>query len=156
MEHVTRMVRFSAIIGIGLMVMPALAQSPGYGSPYAAPGPSIVNRPMNTLSPYLNMLRIGPPGVNYYNGVRGAFIQSGLVQYANRANTPTPLPQSGPASAGQLAPSEGYVLPPAGHTNTYGNFFGTAGSSLPGYSANRGPIAPGIANTRPAPKPARR
>lgn len=150
------MTRFGAIIGLGLLALPASAQAPGYGSPYATPGPSIVNRPMNTLSPYLNMLRLGSPGVNYYNGVRGGFIQSGLVQNANRGYTPNPLPQSGPASAGQLPPSEGYVLPPAGHTNTYGNYFGTAGSSLPGYSANRGPIAPGIANTRPAPKPARK
>lgn len=150
------MTRFGTILGLGFLALPAEAQAPGYGVPYATPGPSIVNRPTNTLSPYLNMLRIGPPGVNYYNGVRGGFIQSGLVQYANRGYTPNPLPQGGPASAGQLPPSEGYVLPPAGHTNTYGNYFGTAGSSLPGYTANRGPIAPGIANTRPAPKPARK
>jgi hypothetical protein len=148
------MTRFGAIIGLGLLTLPAAAQAPGYGSPYATPGPSIVNRPTSTLSPYLNMMRIGIPGVNYYNGVRGGFIQSGLVQYANRGSAPTQQLPSGPATAGQLAPSEGYVLPPAGHVNTYGNFFGTAGSSLPGYTPNRGPIAPGIANTRPAPKPA--
>lgn len=150
------MTRFGTIIGLGLLALPVSAQAPGFIAPTASPGPSIVNRPMNTISPYLNMLRLGPAGVNYYNGVRGGFIQSGLVQFANRGFAQTQQLPGGPATSGQLAPSEGYVLPPAGHVNSYGNFFGTAGSSLPGYSANRGPIAPGIANTRPAPKPAKK
>ena len=61
-----------AVVGLG--AAPAAAQYPQY--PYApgpAPGnflPNYYNRASQPLSPYLNLLRGGNPGVNYFYGVR--------------------------------------------------------------------------------------
>ena len=114
--------------------------------------PNYYNRQTQPLSPYLNLLRGSNPGVDYYYGVRPGLPSGGqpFAGAAGRGYSPfqtlSPQFSTGP---GQLEPGEGYVLPPAGHVNTYGNYFGTAGSSLPGYGGARGGATPGIANTRP-------
>jgi hypothetical protein len=118
--------------------------------------PNYYNRQTQPLSPYLNLLRGTNPGVNYYYGVRPG-LPSGGQPYpgavARNGPAASPTYTYVPGLTGQLEPGEGYVLPPAGHTNTYGNYFGTAGSSLPGYATGRGAVVPGIANTRPQPAP---
>lgn len=143
---------------------PAFAQVGIPGAPTPYPGlptqgtylPNFYNRQTQPLSPYLNLLRGTNPGVNYFYGVRPGLPSGGQpVPGAIGRNGPAASPTYTylPGSAGQLDPAEGYILPPAGHTNTYGNYFGTAGSSLPGYATGRGAVAPGIANTRPQPAP---
>lgn len=44
--------------------------SPSLGGLNAAYAPNFYNRAQQPLSPYLNMLRFGDPGVNYFYGVR--------------------------------------------------------------------------------------
>ena len=139
----------AALTSILLLSTSASAQITGSTNP-SGYAPNMYNRSAQPLSPYLNLLRGGNTAVNYFYGVRPGLPSGGQppagaggrVPFTSNAN-----PQFGPASTGQMEPGEGYVLPPAGHTNTYGNYFGTAGSSLPGYSFNRGAIAPGLANT---------
>ena len=142
--------RLDTILVSAMLATPAFAQV-GVPGPTTANSflPNFYNRQTQPLSPYLNLLRGTNLGVNYFYGVRPGLPSGGQplagaggrVPYTSNVN-----PQFGPASTGQMEPGEGYVLPPAGHTNTYGNYIGTAGSSLPGYSFNRGAIAPGLAN----------
>ena len=144
------MKHLGTIFGFTMCAVPAFAQG-GVPGPTTANSflPNYYNRQTQPLSPYLNLLRGTNPGVNYFYGVRPGLPSGGqpLAGAVGRVPyTPNVNPQSGPTSTGQLEPGEGYVLPPAGHVNTYGNYFGTAGSSLPGYSVNRGAVAPGLAN----------
>lgn len=148
------MTRRLTALCFALLAPPAFAQT-GAGVPTRGPFlPNFYNRQTQPLSPYLNLLRGANLGVNYFYGVRPG-LPSGGQTFAGASGgggayaSPYSSFSSGPANAGQLEPGEGYVLPPAGHLNAYGNYFGTAGSSLPGYGNSRGGVAPGIANTRP-------
>jgi hypothetical protein len=146
----------------GLSTLASMVHGQGIG-PVQAPAnlmPNFYNRSTQPLSPYLNMFRGASPGVDYYYGVRPGLPAGGQMgptrmnPYFASPGSPfsfqyTPLP----IDAGQGAPGQGYVLPPAGHANVYGNYFGIAGSSLPGYGSGRGMTQPGIANTRPLPAP---
>ncbi|MFO0938066.1 MAG: hypothetical protein U0798_16305 [Gemmataceae bacterium] len=151
-----------AIIGLGFAMgsAPAWGQ---YGYPWQQyPGqqyqsqniPSYYNPQYQPLSPYLNLMtRGGLSGVNYYYGVRPG-LPNGGAPYVNGGrpmmpNYPNLNVQYSVPTTGQLAPGEGYVLPPAGHINTYGNFFGIAGNSIPGFNTTRGGVAPGLGNVRP-------
>lgn len=117
-------------------------------------GPNFYNRSAQPLSPYLNILRGANPGVNYYYGV-GSPTQNNSIR-SPLAGSPFVYQYSGyPIDAGQLQPTQGYVLPPAGHLNTYGNYFGISGNSIPGYGQSRGVGSPGIANSRPTAPPAK-
>lgn len=121
--------------------------------------PNIYNPVNQPLSPYLNMLRGGNAGVNYYYGVRpgtaggtgfgiGApFTASGGIRpmfFPQLMNAPDPLETT---ETGAPAPS---VLPPAGHpavfNNTLGYFpspYGARGGMRSGLSGvgNRPPAA---------------
>jgi hypothetical protein len=136
----------------------AAAQQPGSppGPNYAVPGnspvnpvnvmPNIYNPRTQPLSPYLNLLRGGNPGVNYYYGVRpgttgggAAFGATGVAQGGSR---PTSFPfQYTPDDALVLPePGEGYVLPPAGHPTVFNNTMGY----FPGPGAGGQRPRPGI------------
>ena len=149
--------RLVSIIVLAISAVPVSAQigapGPTFQNAYL---PNYYNRQTQPLSPYLNLLRGTNAGVDYFYGVRpglptGGQPYAGAVGRAPYTPNQNPLFAGGPATAGQLEPGEGYVLPPAGHVNIYGNYFGTAGSSLPGYRMNRGAVAPGLGNMRPQP-----
>jgi hypothetical protein len=106
--------------------------------------PNIFNPRTQPLSPYLNMLRGGNPGVNYYYGVRpgtlgmggGGF--GGAQFMAGGGNRTLFFPQLA-AAQDPVSGGPGDVLPPAGHpvvfSNTMGFFpspFGQAGGSRSG------------------------
>src|SRR5262249_21835071 len=109
-------------------------QYPQYpNAPYVAPTvqPNLYNPVNQPLSPYLNLLRGGNQGVNYYYGVRpgtvggtgfgiGApFTAPGgnrMLFFPQLANAPDPLQ---PRELGV-----GDVLPPAGHPVVFGNTMG--------------------------------
>lgn len=74
-----------SLIGIANSV----AQTPPPGG-YA---PNFYNRQTQPLSPYLNLLRGGDPGINYYYGVRPGLQSQGL---------PTGLGSGGPNGISQL------------------------------------------------------
>ena len=152
----------------------AVAQNPGYGggggvAPYYPPlnpanvMPNIYNPRTQPLSPYLNLLRGGNPGVNYYYGVRpgtvggwnggggGApFVAGGGPRasfFPHLASAPDPL-------EGENADPIG-VLPPAGHpvvfSNTMGYFPGPGGQA----GGARSGLA-GLGTSRAAPPPPRK
>ena len=143
------MTRFLSITAA--LFLTAAAASAQYPSSQAYPGAYIPPNNFNTrgqpLSPYLNLLRGGNPGVTYYNGVRPATIGGGGAGglgapfTASGGNRQLFFPQfaSSPDPFQTGEPGEGYVLPPAGHpvvfSNTLGYFpspFGNRGGSRPG------------------------
>lgn len=115
----------------------AAAQLPP-GPSYAPPGfptvnpqnvmPNIYNPRTQPLSPYLNLLRGGNPGVNYYYGVRpgttggGAAFGAGLAPGGGRAGGFQFQYTQDDLAPGDTPP--GYVLPPAGHPATFNNTLG--------------------------------
>ena len=157
------------LIGLGLIAVavPAFAQPyPSNPSPYGGGGgagfapqggylPNYYNRQNQPLSPYLNLLRGGNPGVNYFFGVRpgvqstapgfgqGAFPIGGtsplrtgfLPAAANPSSEPIELP-----AAGQPILS----LSPSGHPVS----FGRTGMSFPGGGASAAGW-PGVLGNRP-------
>lgn len=115
----------------------------GYGNNYGLPSgnnggygpnvmPNIYNPANQPLSPYLNLLRGGNAGVNYFYGVRPGTVGGGsgrgggapfIAMGGNRtlffpqlANSPDPLDGNGP--------DPGAVLPPAGHPVVFNNTLG--------------------------------
>ena len=123
---------------------PQYPSSPYYQGP--AIQPNIYNPQNQPLSPYLNLLRGGNPGVNYYYGVRpgtvgGSGLGIGAPFTAGGGQRPLFFPQLAGA-ADPFQPRElgtGSVLPPAGHpvvfNNTGGYFpspFGARGAGRPG------------------------
>ena len=157
--------------------IPAVAQYPGTGGqPGFAPQPgqyqpNIYGRANQPLSPYLNLLRgQGNPGIDYYYGVRPG-LNSGGQPFANQfgsggqggqgPNNPQMrqgyLPQAGYATSEPIPlPEAGQdvILPPSGHTVTYGNNFGSSRTGVPGSASSRpGFFAPPRTGTsKPAPK----
>lgn len=100
--------------------------------------PNIYNPANQPLSPYLNLLRGGNTGVNYYYGVRpgtagGTGFSIGAPFSAPGGNRPLFFPQLANAPNSLEEPREpgrGNVLPPAGHPVVFGNtmgYFPTAG-----------------------------
>jgi hypothetical protein len=154
----------AASLAIGPM---AVAQQAGPVGPVQPPAnylPNYFNRTSQPLSPYLNLFNGSNPGVNYYYGVRPGLPSGGQPLagtmgrsgFSGGSYTPFAFQYTAlPSDAGQQSPGAGYVLPPAGHLNTYGNYFGIAGNSLPGYGSGRGSANPGIANTRATAPPAK-
>lgn len=145
----------------------ASAQYPNYPYPvapfYQAPSvmPNIYNPANQPLSPYLNLLRGGNPGVNYYYGVRpgttgGTGLGIGAPFTTPGANRPLFFPQlaSAPDPAQPVDPTQprqpgkGDVLPPAGHPTFFNNTMGY----FPVPGGSRGGQRPGLAGvgtTRP-------
>ncbi len=128
----------------------AAAQYPQYPTqPYQPPGamPNVYNPQNQPLSPYLNLLRGGNPGVNYYYGVRPGTVGGtgqglGVPFTASGGNRPLFFPQVANAPD-PFAPREvgsGSVLPPAGHPVTFNN----TGGYFPSSGA-RGGSRPGLA-----------
>jgi hypothetical protein len=129
--------------------------SPYPQGPYSPPSvmPNIYNPANQPLSPYLNLLRGGNQGVNYYYGVRPGTVggtgfgigapftaQGGnrMLFFPQLARAPDP---DQPREAGV-----GDVLPPAGHPVVFGNTLGyfpvpggrgTPRSGLTGVGARR-------------------
>ncbi len=130
----------------------ASAQYPQYPpSPYYLPPGAMSNggNPQNQpLSPYLNLLRGGNPGVNYYYGVRpgtvgGAGQGLGAPFTAMGGNRAPFFPQLANAPD-PLQPREvgaGDVLPPAGHPVV----FNSTGGYFPSPIGSRGTPRPGLA-----------
>ncbi|MBA4062517.1 MAG: hypothetical protein C0501_02200 [Isosphaera sp.] len=122
----------------------------GSGVPVINPSaimPNVYNPVNQPLSPYLNLLRGGNAGVNYYYGVRPGTVAAGFGAFggapfvAGGGNRPLFFPQLAPADPSGGGPGAGYVLPPAGHpavfNNTGGYFpspFGQAGGARTGVS----------------------
>jgi hypothetical protein len=132
----------------------AAAQQLGFpsgGQNYAVPGfptvnpqnvmPNIYNPRTQPLSPYLNLLRGGSAGVNYYYGVRPGTTGGGAMYGAGAGGGLGPrvggFPFQYTADDALLLPEpgEGYALPPAGHptvfNNTLGYFPGGPGAGGP-------------------------
>ena len=147
----------------GLCVGAASAQFPtqqpggaGYG-PFNQQTvmPNIYNPSTQPLSPYLNLLRGGNPGVNYFYGVRpgtvggwnggggGApFMAGGGARpsfFPHLTAAPDPLETTGP---------DGPVLPPAGHPVVFSNTMGYFPSPNGQAGGARSGLA-GLGTTRP-------
>ncbi|HEY1187393.1 MAG TPA: hypothetical protein VGE74_07025 [Gemmata sp.] len=136
---------FGSAATASAQISPQYPASPYYQPPGAMP--NVYNPANQPLSPYLNLLRGGNPGVNYYYGVRpgtvggtgqglGApFTASGGTRqpfFPQLANAPDPLV---PATVGV-----GSVLPPAGHPVVYNNTLGY----FPSPFGNRNGQRPGL------------
>jgi hypothetical protein len=127
---------------LGLAATAAAQQAgPSYGGlNYAVPGyptfnpqnamPNIYNPRNQPLSPYLNLMRGGNPGVNYYYGVRPGTTGGGAMFGAGGGGGFGPrvggVPFQYTADDALLfpEPGEGYVLPPAGHPTVFNNTMG--------------------------------
>jgi hypothetical protein len=138
----------------------AAAQYPQYPTrPYQPPGamPNVYNPVNQPLSPYLNLLRGGNPGVNYYYGVRPGTVGGtgqglGAPFTATGGNRTLFFPQLANAPD-PFAPRElgsGAVLPPAGHPVTFNN----TGGYFPSQNGGRGGSRSGLAGIG-APPPRR-
>lgn len=153
------MTRYLFVAAAGFAIGGAAAgqypSSPFYQPPGAMP--NIYNPANQPLSPYLNLLRGGNPGVNYYYGVRpgtvGGTGQSlGAPFTASGGNRQLFFPQLAGAPD-PLQPREagpGDVLPPAGHPVVFNNTMGY----FPSPFGNRGgggmrPGLAGVGTTRP-------
>lgn len=147
----TRIVALSVAALVGSASAASAQLAPQYpASPfYQPPGamPNIYNPVNQPLSPYLNLLRGGNPGVNYYYGVRpgtvgGTGLGLGAPFTASGAQRALFFPQlTRPSDPEAREAGEGTVLPPAGHpvvfNNTLGYYpspFGTRGGMRPGLS----------------------
>lgn len=138
-----------ATAGVASAQYPA---QPFPSSQYFPPGsvmPNIYNPQNQPLSPYLNLLRGGNAGVNYYYGVRpgtagGTGQGLGAPGTTGGGNRPLFFPQLASAPD-PLQPREvgvGDVLPPAGHQVQFNNTMGYFPSPL----GNRGGgMRPGLA-----------
>lgn len=114
------------------------ATYPGAGGAYFPPGnrspvmPNIYNPVNQPLSPYLNLMRGGNPGVNYYYGVRpgtvgGAGGSGAMVPLGGGGgNRPLFFPQlaAAPDPLDGIGAGQPGVLPPAGHPVTFNNTMG--------------------------------
>jgi hypothetical protein len=130
-----------------------------YPFPPGSVMPNIYNPQNQPLSPYLNLLRGGNTGVNYYYGVRpgtvGGTGQSiGAPFTAGGGNRQLFFPQL----AGAPDPTQprevgiGDVLPPAGHQVQFNNTMGY----FPSPGGARGGMRPGIAGVGMSRPPAKR
>jgi hypothetical protein len=140
----------------------AFAQYPN--SPYPVPNylpnimPNVYNPQYQPLSPYLNLLRGGNTGVNYYYGVRPGTVSGGTSPFGGATlggggNRALFFPQlaSAPDPFQAGVPGVGDVLPPAGHAVTFNNTMGY----FPSPGGSRGGAQPGLAGvgkTRPPAK----
>jgi hypothetical protein len=135
---------------------------PYYQTPSATVMPNIYNPVNQPLSPYLNMLRGGNPGVNYYYGVRpgtaggtgfgiGApFTAAGgnrALFFPQLMNAPDPLEAL--TESGTAPPP---ALPPAGHPSVFNNTLGY----FPSPYGGRGGMRPGLAGVGNRPPAGRR
>ncbi len=109
----------------------AAAQQPGY--PALNPQnvmPNIFNPRTQPLSPYLNLLRGGNPGVNYYYGVRpgtvggGAAFGAGMMAPGGARPTSFPFQYTEDDALLLPEPGAGHALPPAGHPTVFNNTLG--------------------------------
>lgn len=148
------MTRYALVTAVTLAmagVASAQFQQPYYGGMGGAGGyppsafmPNIYNPQNQPLSPYLNLLRGGNAGVNYYYGVRpgtmgGMGFGYGAPFMAFGGNRPLFFPELANAPE-PLEPREAdstHVLPPAGHpvffNNTMGYFPSPFGNRRGGY-----------------------
>lgn len=152
------MTRYLIVTAAALVLSAGAGAQYPLGPYYQSPSvmPNIYNPANQPLSPYLNLLRGGNPGVNYYYGVRpgtvGGTGQSiGAPFTAAGGNRQLFFPQLASAPD-PLQPREagaGDVLPPAGHPavfNNTGGYFPTAGGR--GGGGTRPGLA-GVGTTRP-------
>jgi hypothetical protein len=158
------------LLGLALtLVVSAVGSAQQYPYPYApAPSPgnyllNYYNRQSQPLSPYLNLLRGGNPGVNYFYGVRpgtqpgnvpvgGGFGLTGVGSGLNRTNVlPTTLsPTSEPIPVDAAGVPIDRLLD-TGHPVVFGPGPGRAapgsGMNRPGFQ--RTPTPPTAARTPP-------
>ena len=126
-----------------------------YPSPYT-PGPAPMNylpnyynRTQQPLSPYLNLLRGGNQGVNYFYGVRPGLPSGGQLGPQPMSGPGQFLPQAAtPVDSGTVSPFEPggreVVMRSAAHPVVYGNTFNGHGSYFSVYAptVNRGQPSP--------------
>ena len=160
------MTRFCLIAAVGTALISSSVASAQYqypGQPYPTapsypPGgvmPNIYNPANQPLSPYLNLLRGGNQGVNYYYGVRpgttGGFGQGIGAPFTAAGGPRMPFFPQLAAAPDPLQPPEagpGAVLPPAGHPVVFNNTLGY----FPSPYGNRGGPRPGLAGVGGAPR----
>jgi hypothetical protein len=133
----------------GLAAAPAAAQYPQYPyAPVPSPGnylPNYYNRASQPLSPYLNLLRGGNPGVNYFYGVRPGTPAGGMGPMGTPGFNSLPaaqplqfLPQAATVvdpGGDPIEPGGKQVtLSPAGHGAVFGNTFNGHGSYFSVYA----------------------
>ncbi len=154
-----------------LIAATGIAQAPPYPA-VAPPGgyaPNAYNRQTQPLSPYLNLLRGGDPGINYYYGVRPGLQSQGLPT-GSGAGSPTGLSQlrmgfipslQNPAQEPTKLPAAGepVELQASGHPVTFNgiptSYFGlnrfglnTAGGGLGNRQGNTGSQPPAAYNKK--------
>ncbi|MGL4423441.1 MAG: hypothetical protein ACRCZF_22480 [Gemmataceae bacterium] len=128
-----------------LLLTIGLGQLP-YGLPVnpAPPGgmmPNIYNRMQQPLSPYLNLLRGGNPGVNYFYGVRPGIMPNFAPPTYQQGQPGMFLPQAGTVvdGVGGAAFEPGgkpVVLRSPGNPVLYGNYFNGHGSYFSVFAQN--------------------
>lgn len=130
------------LLGLAATTVAQQPGAPSGGLNYGVPGfppvnpqnvmPNIYNPRTQPLSPYLNLTRGGSAGVNYYYGVRPGTTGGGAAFGAGTGNGngfgprvggfPIQLTPDDPLLLPE--PTEGYVLPPAGHPTVFNNTLG--------------------------------
>ena len=164
-----------AMACVGGLAAAAHAQQPGYPNPlqpgpyqnfpggYGGSGsvmPNIYNPQTQPLSPYLNLLRGGNPGVNYYYGVRpgtvgGAGSFGAATAPAMGGNRGPFFPQQAMMPDPFTLPEagDGYSLPPAGHPTVFNNTLGyfPGGMGGRGMMGNRSGLSGSTGSARPNP-----
>ncbi|MBA4186490.1 MAG: hypothetical protein C0467_00585 [Planctomycetaceae bacterium] len=158
--------RLLALAVIGLVAGEGAAQYPTYGGTGGYPPinpanvmPNIYNPSTQPLSPYLNLLRGGNQGVNYFYGVRPGTVGAGIARsggapfVAGGGNRTAFFPQlaSAPDPLAGIDADPGDVLPSAGHGVVFGNTMGYFPGPNGQAGGARGGLA-GIGAARPAPK----
>lgn len=137
--------------GLGLLAFLGLSAFAVAQVPY-----SPVQQP---ISPYLNLLNGGTPGLNYFYGVRPLTIPGGGSVFGNNRGQALPPngfgmfqpiygqrePQSEPEDAKK------FRIPSAGGAVGFGNYFGSSNAGLPsgGASGGGGPNRPASGSTIP-------
>jgi hypothetical protein len=129
-----------------LLTLTAGQYPPGYVPPppqgYL---PNFYNRMNQPLSPYLNLLRGGNPGVNYYYGVRPGLPTGGMPAYQGGAAQGYGPQQFLPQSSTVVDPGTGQTFEPGGKEVVlrnigrpviYGNTFNGHGSYFTVYAQN--------------------
>lgn len=150
------MTRFLLITLAALGTAGAAAAQPYSQPQYPAQNimPNIYNPQNQPLSPYLNLLRGGNPGVNYFYGVRPGTVGGtgqgiGAPFTASGGNRALffPLASNAPDPFVPREIGVGSVLPPAGHQVAFNN----TGGYFPSPFGGRGGSRPGLAGVGAAP-----
>lgn len=110
----------------------------GYGVPAAGFGPNAYNRQYQPLSPYLNLLRGGDPGINYFYGVRPGLPGNG---FANPGQGYGGGMGGGAYGGGRSGGLSNGFLPAAGNPYSEPLEFPETGKPVPSFRSSGHPVS---------------